>query len=214
MEGPVRWSWIGILCYVGALAACAEQPHKLSKDEIEMFDAVIFALNGIEENASQDHREPWKRQVIGRNIRFSAISKNSLFFGDDEMNAKTRPSSFIRYTEKISSPEACVFRRESLTEFSKGNSREEFTAYTMMGETVILNLANAYSFGIYYEYPEANVSMQGPSVACIEEGPCDNFWEKTIYEEDDWKSVEKPHSIVRRERAIALIKKTCPGKPY
>jgi hypothetical protein len=98
-------------------------------------------------------------------------------------------------------------------EFSKGNSQEEFTAYTS-AKTVTINLANAYNFEMEYEYPSASVFMQGPSVACTEGLWCENWWRNHIYAEDDWNPREKPHSIRRRQGAIALIKKACPGKPY
>jgi hypothetical protein len=210
----MRRAWIGVLICIGALVACSDQTPKLSNEEVELLDAVIFALDGVEDNSIEKFRlVPWKRLVVGRTIEFSTLGNSSIYSSDDDFNAKTRSSKFIRYTKKITSPEKCVFRTESLMEWSKGDSTEEFTAYRE-DKTVTINLMNAYNVEMEYEYPTAAVFMQGPSVACTERLWCENWLRKSIDAESNWNSREKPHSIRRREGAIAFIKKACPGKPY
>ena len=94
----MRCTWIKVLCCVGALTACSD---KLSKEEADMLDAVIFALDGVEDNAREKHRlVPWKREITGRTIEFETLGRNSYGFSDDETNAKTKNSSFVRYIEK------------------------------------------------------------------------------------------------------------------
>ncbi len=194
------------------LGGCKQE---LSKDKIELFEAVMFAFNGMENNTQEKYRsQPWKRTIVGQTIEYVTFGDNSYGFSDDKINAKTRDSSFVRYTEKISSPETCVFRMESLKEFSKGNSKEDFSAYDMGRGTIILHLMNAYSFEMQYEYHTANVHLQGPGVVCDLKGECANEWEQTVYPEDYRSPDDKPASAIRREKAIELIKKVCPGKPY
>jgi hypothetical protein len=82
----MRCRLTAILFCVGALTACSdrsEQATKLSKEEAELLDAVMFALTGIEDNLTEkDKSEPWKRQVIGRTIEFAQIGKNGIGTSD------------------------------------------------------------------------------------------------------------------------------------
>jgi hypothetical protein len=212
------WARFGVLCCVGVLAACSEQPPKLSKEEIELLDAVTFALTGIENNTKESYGlTPWIRQVAGRTVEFGLIGKNGIGTSDDETNKVIMNSSYVRYVQRVSSPEHCVFRREHLTEFSKGNSREDFTAYSMHDdlEPFTFNLANAYRFELEWFYGQATISMQGPGVVCWRWGSCENSWDQTLDVAIDRDRPDyKPLVVLRRERAIGLIKKTCPGKPY
>ena len=84
--------WILGAC-IFALAACTKQ---LSRQEIELLDAMIFGLEGVEDTDQQKHRlYPWKREVIGREVYFWTIGRNSYGFSDDEMNKKTKDSRFV-----------------------------------------------------------------------------------------------------------------------
>lgn len=211
-------AWLRAMCCVGALSACSEQPAKLSKEEIELLDAVTFALTGIEDNTKEKYGlTPWIREVVGRNIEFGLISKNGIGTSDDETNKIIRKSSYVRYVQRISSPEPCVFRREDLTQFSKGDSQEDFAAYSMRNDLdpSTFNLANAYRFELEFDFGQGNISLRGPAVVCWRWGSCENYWNKMFDAGYDWDRADhKPLSVLRRERAIALIKKTCPGKPY
>jgi hypothetical protein len=203
---------VAILLTALLLAGCEQE---LSNEKVGLLEAVVFAFDNVENNQQEEHRlRPWKREMAGQTIVFSTLGRNSIGTSDEETNAKIRDSSFIRYTEKISSSEKCVFRRESLMEFSKGDSTTDFSVYDMGSGTVIINLMNAYRFELVYDPPEANINLQGPSVACYNDGSCVNLWDKVIFPEDYYSYNDKPPSVLRRERAVELIKKVCPGKPY
>jgi hypothetical protein len=88
-----------ILMTLLALVGCTEE---LSKEENDLVDALIFALEGFEENTQPKYNlQPWKRMVTGRTVEFSTIRNNAIFSSDDAFNAKTRPSKFIRLSEMV-----------------------------------------------------------------------------------------------------------------
>ena len=205
--------WIGLLCCIGALTGCTE---KLSKEGTDLLEAIIFVSDDIEDHAKDGSwPEPWTRQVLGRTIEYSRRGRNDLGLFNDDENRKIRDSSFIRYVERISSPEPCVFLRDSSIEFSKGDSQTDFSAYTMPNRLTAytLNLAEAYSFELSFESGAVDVTVQGPSVACSGWGFCENYWNRGFYAGEDEDRVDrKPVGVFGLERAIALIKKACPGK--
>src|SRR5579864_727058 len=137
--------WIGLLSCIGALTGCTE---KLSKEGTDLLDAIIFVSDDIEDHAKEDSwPEPWTRQVLGRTIEYTRRGRNDISSSNEDENKKIRNSSFIRYVERISSPEPCVFLRDSFIEFSKGNSQTDFSTYTMRNRLTAftLNLAESYS---------------------------------------------------------------------
>lgn len=201
------------LCCIAALTACSEE--KLSKEKVLLLDAFVFASDNIEDGKLDKFRfQPWKREVSGQTISFWTTGRNSYGFSDDETNKLTKNSKYVRYTEKISSPQNWVFRTESHAEFSKGDSTTDFSVYDNGDGIVIFNLAKAYQFEIVYDPPSADLHVSGPGVACGPDGSCSNEWHKQIFPEDYWSAEEKPPSVLRREKAVELIRKACPGNPY
>ena len=110
-------------------------------------------------------------------------------------------------------------------EFSKGGSEQDFTAWPdpqHRGKPNIINLNNAYFFGIELEDMTYWALIKGPGVECDYDNHCSNISGKgtPLYEFEDAKTkwdgtVErKPASIIRREQAIVFIRKVCPGKAY
>jgi hypothetical protein len=203
---------IGLLCCIGALTGCTE---KLSKEGADLLDA-IFVSDDIEDHPKEGTwLEPWTRQVLGWTIEYSRRGRNNIGSSNEDENKNIRDSSFIRYVERISSPEPCVFLRDSSIEFSKGDSQTDFSAYTMRNRLTAytLNLAEAYSFELSFESGAVDITAQGPSVACSGWGFCENYWNRGFYAgEDEDRTDGKPVGVLRLERAIALIKKACPGK--
>jgi hypothetical protein len=108
-----------------------------------------------------------------------------------------------------------VFLRDSSIEFSKGDSETDFSAYTTPNRLTAytLNLTEAYSFELSFESGAVDITVQGPGVACTGWGFCENYWNRGFYTgEDENRADRKPGEVLRLERAIALIKKACPGK--
>jgi hypothetical protein len=203
-----RWS-IALLALL--LVGCEQE---LLKEKVDLLEAVMFTVEGIENNIQQQHRfEPVRRTIVGQTIMYTSMGRNSYGFSDDSMNKKVGDSSFVRYTEKISSLENCVFRKESLVEFSKGNSKEDFSVHDMGAGVLIINLNNAYKFDLDWRGPQAFAILKGPAVVCDAKGECVNDWEHVTYPED-YYSYDKSPSFLRREKALAVIKNVCPGKAY
>jgi hypothetical protein len=116
----IRW-WIEPLCCVGALTACTE---KLSMEEADLLDAMIFVSDDIEDHTKEDiWPEPWRRQIVGRTIEYSRRARNNIGSSDEAENKKIRDSLFIRYVETISSPEPCVFLRDSSMSSRRATAR-------------------------------------------------------------------------------------------
>jgi hypothetical protein len=214
----------GLMLVGLATADCSEQPRQqLSPEELELSGALMFVLEGVENNGIAKYRfGPWKRQVVGRDIEYVSMGNNSVHSSDEEWNAKTRDSKFIKYTHKISPQDRCVFRRSSVQAWSKGDRKEDFTALVEGGDWVDPNsfetiyLMNAYRFDITWDadsYPEGDVALEGPGVVC-KDNECGNEWGLLFHPDDVIGSKEIPVSVVRRRKALELVKKACPGKPY
>ena len=207
--------WIGVFGSL-ALTACFNEPPKLTKDEAQLLDAMMFVLEGKEDNTKDDYGlTPWRREVIGTVVELSKLGKNGIGTSDAAEQAKIKDSAYIRYVETISSPEQCVFRRESSIEFSKGKSETDFSAHTMQHETQVFSLANAHTFELLFDHGISNIHLEGPAVMCSGWGYCSNSFDKQFITAMDWdRDDRKSQEVLRRERAIELIKKSCPGKPY
>jgi hypothetical protein len=102
-------------------------------------------------------------------------------------------------------------------EFSKGDSKQEFSAYTMQQGTTTFFLLNAYHFDMEFARRDVlglkmdpHVLIQGPRVTCSGPDYCENSWDDFFESNRDRQKKSAP----RRQRAIELIKKACPGKPY
>jgi hypothetical protein len=202
----------GLLLVTLLLGGCEQ---KLAKEELELLDAMVFAINNVEDNTQEKHKlAPWKRTVEGRAVTFVTLGRHSYGFSDDELNKMLRNSSYVRYTERISSPEKCIFHLESKAELSKADSTADFSVYDMGSGTTIFNLNNTTKFEIDYSRPDANAVFEGPAVACWVGHWCTNTWTKQIFPEDYYSYDEKPPSVQRRDKAVELIKKSCSGKPY
>jgi hypothetical protein len=93
------------------VAACSEQPRQqLAPEELELSEALMFVLENVESNGITKYRfAPWKRVVTGRDIEYVSMGNNSIHSSDEDWNARTRNSKFIRYTEKISPLEQVCF---------------------------------------------------------------------------------------------------------
>lgn len=181
----------------------------------QQVDALVFALEGFEENTLPKHYlEPWRRTATGRTVRFTTIRNNSIFWSDDELNSKTRSSKFIRETEIVTPLEKCVFRKETTQEWSKGASKTEYAAYTS-SSSAILDLNKAYRFEIVLEGPSADAHIVGPAVVCnADRSSCGNEWTKQIFPDDYFSYDVRSPSVLRRDKAIELLRRSCPGKPY
>jgi hypothetical protein len=219
MGEPVYKIAIGTLC-VALLTACSDPAHTLSKDEEQILDAVMFLFTGVEDNTQVGSSpQTWRREVTGRSIEFSTITENKgIGFSDDETNRKTRQSAYVRDVQRITLEGACVFHIEILTEFSKGNSKEDFSGYSSKSaNSITFNLANASNLKLDAEdvHTRALIALAGPRVACTDYGGyCENAWNSfdAGLDRNTFHGGEAENG--RRQRALEFIKKVCPGKPY
>jgi hypothetical protein len=209
------------------LAACSDSASnsstsdpasKLSKEEELVLDAMMFLFTGIEDNTEDKWGlTPWRREVKGRSIEFSELAKNGIFWDNEEQNRKMRQSTYMRYLRRITLKEPCVFHFEAIEEFSKGDSRKDFTSYstTEYGGTHTFNLGNAHHFNLDVDTGwGAAIAMAGPRVECDQLGYCENAWNSGISGMHDGRFKGEDAENDRRLRAMELIKKACPGKPY
>jgi len=223
----VRRTWIGTLLGTAMLAGCFdsaikdsatnEPVAKLSKEEEQVLDAMMFLFSGIEDNTKDDWGlTPWRREVKGRSIEFSKLGKNGISTSDDEYNRKIWQSTYVRYLMRISLKEPCVFHFEDVMDFSKGDSTEDFSWESSKNglNTHIFNLANAHVFNFNTEGFEAIIEMEGPRVECTEDGQCENAWDSRYSAIHGGRFKGREAENIRRLRAMELIKKACPGKPY
>ncbi|WP_316214901.1 hypothetical protein [Bradyrhizobium sp. SZCCHNR2035] len=203
---------------VTALLALGGCKQELSKEKAELMDAVMFALYNIEENGKgrSGEQEPLQRRVVNQSIEFWRIGRNGIGTSSDEINQKIRNSAFVRYKWVITSPEPCVFRKQEFTEFSKEKSQEDFSAYTMgsIGSDGVVDLNKASRFVLISEPLLTQIVISGPAVHCVADGWCEDYFNTTIDVDGYTPRGEKPYLVQRKEKAIDLIRKACPGKAY
>jgi hypothetical protein len=137
----------------------------------------------------------------------------------DTLNRKIRQSKYVRDLERISLKEPCVFHFEEIIEFPKGDSQEDFSWHSLknMLNTHIFNLANAHVFNLNVEgatFTEALIELAGPRAECAEFDDCENAWNSRFSGMDRGRFQGGDAENNRRLRAMELVKKTCPGKPY
>ncbi|WP_316229611.1 hypothetical protein [Bradyrhizobium sp. SZCCHNR1070] len=213
---------LGLGMLVGAIltAGCSEPSAKLSKDEQQLLDAVMFLFTGLEDNTKVGSGpETWRREVKERTVEFSTIRENKgIGFSDEETNRKIRQSAYVREVEKISLIDPCTFHIEILTEFSRGSSRDDFGAYSSKSmNSAVFYLANASRFLLDVEdaqHTRALIELAGPRVVCTDSGYCDNGWNSFEWGLDRGRFSGEEIENGRRQRALEFIQSKCPGRPF
>jgi hypothetical protein len=217
---------VGFACCM-PLAGCFDSSPKLSKEDQQLFDAVMYAFTGIEDNTRDSNGlTSWQKEPTANGFRFTKIAKNGIFSSDPELNTKMRQSKYLKYVYRLTSKERCVFRFEDFDEFSKGESQTEFAPIEGHGNNILnsatFNFGNAHKFEfVDSDWGTPIIVLEGPKVVCQEEigGVCENRWTSensgmayTRFNGDEESGREE--SVRRRGRAIELIKKACPGKAF
>ena len=213
----MRAAWIGIIGAGAVLAGCYESTPSLNQDEEKLFDAVMYLFTGIEDNTPDGDARYWHRTIKGRALELWTISKNGMGFSDEEARKKTRNSVYARYVYRLTSPERCTFIFEDKHQLSKGDSQEDFSAYSYnnMLNSHTFRFANAHTF----EFDKSDDSwpiliLAGPRVKCDEESRfCENAW-NSQFSGMSLGRFDGNKFMDRRERALALVKKACPGKEF
>jgi hypothetical protein len=210
--------WLGAVALAIALSGCFESKSTLSQDDQKFLDAVMYFFTGLEDNLDETDGKgmPWQRAVKGRSIEYWRIGRNGIGFSDDEMSKKTRDSQFVRYINRLTSPEPCVFSFGDVTEFSKGDSKEDFSAYSSgnIGNTMTFNLTNAHTFTFEDDgYGEPYVKLLGPRVMCLGPYGCENVW-TSVFSGLSLGRFRGKIDQERRQKAFSILKKACPGKEF
>jgi hypothetical protein len=178
----------------------------------------MYFFTGIEDNTNEGvGLTPWRRSAKARVVEYWKIGKNGIGSSDDETNKKIRGSAYVRYVYRLSNPEPCVFRFEDVTEFSKGDSQTDFSVHssTNILNSHTFNFANAHKFEFVDDAWAHVIVLEGPRAVCSDEtGYCENKWTSEFSGMPYTRFDVDKGSVVRRGRAIALIKKACPGKDF
>jgi hypothetical protein len=206
--------WAAALCVAVALAGCFEREPKLSQDDEKLFEAVMYLFTGLEDNLDETNGKgmPWQRALEGRRLEYRRIGKNGIGFSDDELNKKTRSSNYVRYVFRLTNPEPCTFTFEDIDQFSKGDSQEDFSAYSSasLGNNLTFRFANAHTFVLEDDGFEVYVRMVGPRVVCTGDAYCENGWNSVFSGLSLGRFHGNEHKD-RRDKALAVIKKACSG---
>lgn len=201
-----------------ALSGCFESGPKLSQEEERLLEAVTYLFTGLEDNLDDTNGKgmPWQRAVRGRNLEYWRISKNSIYSSDDAENKKMRKSTYVRYIYRLASPDPCVFSFSDITEFSQGDSQEDFSAMssTNMLNTQTFNLANAHTFVFEDDgYGTPYIRIVGPRAMCYGPNTCENTW-NSVFSGLSLGRFRNDERFERRRKAYAFVKKACPGKEF
>jgi hypothetical protein len=175
-------------------------------------------FTGLEDNANDGNGEgmPWQRAVNGRSIKYWRIAKNGSGLSNDEPNKKTRNSRYVRYIYRLTSPEPCVFSFEDINEFSKGDSQEDFSVYSSgnLLNGLTFNFANAHTFKFQDDGLGTPILiLVGPRVICAGTNYCEDAWNSQFSGLSPGRFSADEH-IDRGQKALAIVKKACPGKEF
>lgn len=208
----------GLACCV-FLIACSDSAPKQSKDDEQIFDAVMYAFTGIEDNTKDSYGlTTWRRDMKSKVLRLWKIGKNGIGTSDKEENKKIRNSKYVRYVHRLTNPDPCVFRFDDITEFSNGDSNEDFSAYSMTNSlnSHVFNFANAHKFEFVDNgWGTSIIVLEGPRVVCSDgDRYCENAWTSEVSGMAYNRFDNDKESVSRRRRAIDVIKKACPGRAF
>jgi hypothetical protein len=118
-ERPMRGATaIALACCV-MVAGCNDSGPKLTKEDELLFDAVMYAFTGIEDNTRDSYGlTSWKKEPTVNGFRFTKIGENGIGSSDEEFNKKIRQSKYLKYVYLLTSKERCSFRFEDFHEFT------------------------------------------------------------------------------------------------
>jgi hypothetical protein len=206
---------IGVLL---ALSGCFDAQPKLTVDDEKLLEAVMYLFTGLEDNLDETDGKgmPWQRAVDGRNLKYWRVNTNGIFSSDDEENKKMRNSSYVRYVFRLNSSAPCVFNFQDINEFSKGDSREDFSAIssTNILNTQTFNLTNAHTFVFEDDgYGTPYIRIVGPRAVCHGQNACENAW-SSVFSGLSLGRFRNDEHFVRRQKAYAFVKRMCPGKEF
>jgi hypothetical protein len=126
----------------------------------------MYAFTGIEDNTKEEMS--WQRRANANVVEYWRTGKRTLYFFNDETSRRTRDSKYMRYTYRLTNPEQCVFSFQHKTEFSKGESLDDFSAYSFI-DTDKFNFANSHKFEFIDEGWRNYILLEGPRVFCDEQ---------------------------------------------
>jgi hypothetical protein len=85
----------------GPVGGLHEQPcetSSMSKEDELLYDAVMYAFTGIEDNTKDSYGlTAWKKESTENGFRFTKISENGIGTSDEELNKKIRQSKYVQY---------------------------------------------------------------------------------------------------------------------
>jgi hypothetical protein len=166
---------------------------------LELLEAVMFAIYGVEGTSRTRAVEgTWTKGVMADRVEFQKVE-----FDEDA-------SKVLRRNERILEEDRCVFRRESRTDIENLEPPRSVRGHSKFE---VINLHEASRFDAKVDRLVPLVILEGPSVYCPSDGQCQNSWNQMVGDVNADRS-ESQHEIARRRKAIALIKRSCPGKPY
>jgi len=208
--------------------ACDEaKPPQISDSDAAMLDAMAFIVWGIEEGKTMKGTiVPEQRTINQSQIEYMDVANNPNLdpiladvIRGIAQESKTRGSKFVKYVVRVSSPEPCLFRMDELESFSKGGSSNDFSSGLTRHLVWDLDLNKTSRFEVEVKditetFSSADIIIEGRGVEC-REGKCQDKDTFSIGEYDSEKPASEQRDLIsRRERAIAFVQKTCPGKPY
>ncbi|SNT61648.1 hypothetical protein SAMN05216374_5948 [Tardiphaga sp. OK246] len=202
-----------------SLVGCFGSPQ-LSKEEEQLLDAMMFLFTGIEDNARDEvGLTSWRRDRSRRALEFAKVGRNRVFGSDEAFNQAVQNSRYLRVVERITLIEPCVFSFEEITQYSLGESQDDFSVASSKNalNTYAVDLTRAHVFNLNTEDADrskAIIELAGPRVICFELGACENAWNSFFAGHDLGRFRGGADENQRRQRAVGLIKKSCPGKAF
>jgi hypothetical protein len=163
---------------------------ELPADKVELFAAVAFVTWGMEEGNNK-----FSAQHVDRKV------------SSDTVEYIVPPSQIDGMSLYIKSPRDCVF--EITTSAPKGQPRG-------MSQTVDFNKATSFEleFMNRQDLSFPMVYVEGPQVFCEREKCEDEKGFMVLEFRGDMDIDVRKALALRKRRAIDLIKKSCPGKPF
>jgi hypothetical protein len=158
--------------------------QELSKDKVELYAAVAYVTWGMEEGSNKFSAERVDRKVLPDGVAYTVYSKND------------GPAGMVM---TVKSPKECVF--------TLGGLHTDGMLFT-------LDLNKATKFKFEPSNFLAYTQLEGPQVYC-EGTECKDEHGFMMLEQRGAMELEENRIIAQRKyRAIALIRKSCPGKPF
>jgi len=199
-----------ILFLVFGLAS-SQSVSAISNADMELMDALAFVFHGQEEG--ERNGTTTRKYYNGNSARYETIYSSADFASIKE---ERRKAKFSRQRVTLRIRETCVIASTYSHVASKGDSRDQFEADSeSIDGTYYLNRITRLEVANYRDVPQlrwVELNVEGQDYYCDPKGCHSKLSGILAGPGADGPDYDDEEVLQRRQKAVAIIRKYCPGR--